>query len=129
MNKALLSKNNSKHIHLSAKNGIIPCEALRACISDVTRRSIDSTDVWKYPGGNSRHESCSAVHKFIRVRIARCKVSQICSIWGFKWSMKVFKVRRVFLGPFCRNSWRMGCRIVLLYLSKSVEMHNGDEWV
>ncbi|GBM33683.1 hypothetical protein AVEN_54814-1 [Araneus ventricosus] len=38
-------------------------------------------------------------------------------LWGFRWSMEVSEVRRVFLEPLGSNSRRVGCRIVLLELS------------
>ena len=50
-------------------------------------------------------------------------------VWGVYWSAEVFKLRRVFLKLLCGNSGRVGSRIVLLELPKSIGMHNKHEWM
>ncbi|GBN23550.1 hypothetical protein AVEN_237345-1 [Araneus ventricosus] len=49
--------------------------------------------------------------------------------WGFKWPREVSKVRTAFLEPLGSNSLRVGCRTVLLELSKFIGMQNGHKWV
>ncbi|GFW26771.1 uncharacterized protein TNCV_2851611 [Trichonephila clavipes] len=50
-------------------------------------------------------------------------------VWGLWWAAEVSKFRTVLLELLCSNSGRVGYRIVLLKLPKSVGMYNGHEWV
>ncbi|GFU08326.1 hypothetical protein TNCV_932321 [Trichonephila clavipes] len=63
------------------------------------------------------------------VRSNHCNTFNNVHVWGFWWPVELSKLRRVLLGPLLSYSGRVGCYIVMLKFFKSVEMHNGHEWV
>lgn len=73
------------------------------------------------------NESVASLHPTRAIHLMK----HFCILYvsGFQWSVEVYNVRRVYLKPQGSNYRRVGCRMFLLELFKSIGVYNGHEWV